>query len=252
MAESTRMRLAGKDVPAYQVSWESDLENGTTAVWKKYKVMSEGRITSEDMRSPNPGFACGLSSVRVSCDDGIAEIIWTFRSEFNKDGDDKDDQQDDQQNVYELQSSTSQTPITSHPKYQQLYEKYARGERDEGPVWVENDPDNNSGLTGLSSGGSVVSNMSPLYGVKEYLAAHSVYNYTTYYTSRSSIPSDLVSNVGKIDPAPTGLGSPGRSGRWLCSGATIRQMGDAFQVTVSWMSSQSGDETGLWKKELYG
>jgi hypothetical protein len=247
MAESKIMRLSGKDVPAYQVSWESDLENGTTAVWKKYTVMKDGRITLEDMRSPNPGFACGLTSVRVSCNDGIAEITWTFRSEF-----DKGEGEGDRQDVYELQSSTSQTPITSHPKYQQLYEKYARREADGEPVWVENDPDNNSGLTGLSSGGSVISNISPLYGVKEYLAAHSVYNYTTYYTSRSSIPSDLVSNVGKIDPAPTGLGSPGRAGRWLCSGATIRQMGDAFQVTVSWMSSQSGDETGLWKKELYG
>ncbi|NBQ47245.1 MAG: hypothetical protein EBU33_02160 [Sphingobacteriia bacterium] len=239
---TTKMRLAQRDVPAYQVSWETDLENGTTAVWKKYKVMDTERIELADMQAPNPGFPCGLTSVQVACNDGIAEITWTFRAEFT----------DDSRSVYELQGSTSQTPITSHPKYQMLHDKYARGERDGEPVWVENDPDGNSGLTGLSSAGAVVSNMSPLYGVTEYLAASSVYNYTKFYTSRSSIPQDLVSRVGKIDAAPTGLGSPGPAGRWLRSGATVRQMGDAFQVTISWMSSQSSAPNGLWKTELYG
>jgi hypothetical protein len=30
----------------------------------------------------------------------------------------------------------------------------------------------------------------------------------------------------------------------------MRQMGDAFQVTISWMASQS--DKNLWKSEIYG
>jgi hypothetical protein len=48
----------------------------------------------------------------------------------------------------------------------------------------------------------------------------------------------LVSKVGKIDE-PIGLSNNGLTGRWLRVGASIRQMGDAFQVTISWLASQS-------------
>jgi hypothetical protein len=232
------MRL-GNDAPAYLLSDEADIDNGRTIVWRKQKVLGANvKITATDLDPPNPGVPCGLVSVGVQCDGGVADIIWTFRSEWGKPS-------------YELQGSTGQEPITSHQKYAQLYEKYAVTERGGEPIWMEKDPDGKSQGTGLSKDGVVVSNISPLYGVRDYLAAQAVYRYTEFYTDRVSIPQDLVSKVGKID-TPKELKNPGPDGRWLRCGASIRQTGDAFQVTISWMCSQSSKPEGLWKSEIYG
>jgi hypothetical protein len=240
------MRLSGVDAPAYLVSDEMDIDNGRTIVWRKQKVLRANvKIGASDLQPPNPGVPCGLVSVNVQCDDGVADITWTFRAEFVGGGGGSQTAQ----TTYELQGSTSQEPITSHPKYEDLYAKYAVTERDGEPVWMEKDPDGTSQGTALSKDGVVISNISPLYGVRDYLAAQGVYRRTEYYTSRGSIPADLVSKVGKIDE-PVGLANNGAAGRWLRVGASIRQMGDAFQVTISWMASQS--DRNLWKSEIYG
>jgi hypothetical protein len=233
------MRLSGVDTPAYLISDDADIDNGRTIVWRKYKVLEQGntKVVESDLMPPDPGAPCGLVSINVQCSDGVAEIVWTFRSEWG-------------QPVYDLQGSTSQEPITSHPRYKDLYEKYAITERNGEPVWMEKDPDGTSQATGLSTSGDVVSGISPLYGVRDYLAAQAVYRYTQFYTDRASIPQDLVSKVGKID-IPTNLQNPGPTGRWLRCGASIRQVGDAFQVTISWMCSQSSRPEGLWKSEIY-
>jgi len=247
---TTLMRLSGTEPLAYLVSDDSDIDNGRTIVWRKQKVLVSGaKITAADLTPPNPLVPCGLASVSVQCDGGVADITWTFRAEFSQ-GDQKGPN-NDATTTYELQGSTSQEPITSHPKYDELYTKYAITERSGEPVWMEKDPDGTSQGTGLSKDGVVVSNISPLYGVRDYLAAQGVYRYTKFYTSRGAIPTDLVSKVGKIDE-PVGLSNNGTAGRWMRAGASIRQMGDAFQVTISWMASQSDQPQGLWKKEIYG
>jgi hypothetical protein len=236
----------GTDTPAYLVSDESDIDSGRTIVWRKQKVIGvSGKVSASDLWPPNPGAPCGLVSINVQCDGGVADIVWTFRAEFDT------SLPPASNTIYELQGSTSQEPITSHPKYKDLYEKYAVTERGGEPVWMEKDPDGTSGGTGLSKDGVVISGISPLYGVRDYLAAQGVYRYTKYYTSRGAIPTDLVSKVGKID-TPIGLNNSGTLGRWLRTGASIRQMGDAFQVTISWMASQSDRPEGLWKSEIYG
>jgi len=247
---TTPMRLSGADAsasaPAYLLSDDAYIDSGRTIVWRKQKVLgASGKVAASDLQPPNPGVPCGLVSINVQCDDGVADITWTFRAEFS-DGEDQNPR-----TTYELQGSTSQEPITSHPKYDQLYAKYAITERNGEPVWMEKDPDGTSQATGLTRDGVVVSGISPLYGVRDYLAAQGVYRRTQYYTSRGAIPSDLVSKVGKIDE-PIGLSNNGVTGRWLRVGASIRQMGDAFQVTISWMASQSDQPEGLWKKEIYG
>jgi len=244
---TTPMRLSGTDAPAYLVSDEMDIDNGRTIVWRKQKVLGANvKVGSSDLQPPNPGAPCGLASINVQCDGGVADITWTFRAEFSE-----GEPPQGARTTYELQGSTSQEPITSHPKYDQLYAKYAVTERNGEPVWMEKDPDGTSQGTGFSKDGTVVSGISPLYGVRDYLAAQGVYRYTRYYASRGGIPGDLVSKVGKIDE-PVGLSNNGVAGRWLRVGASIRQMGDAFQVTISWMASQSDRPEGLWKKEIYG
>ena len=242
-----------KETQAYLYSDDSDIYNGRTIVWKKIKVLAKGgggfeKVTQKDLQNvPDPGVACGLQGVSVQCDDGVAEITWTFRAEWVEGS---SSGAGGSTKIYDLQGSTSQEPITSHPKYKEIYEKYAITERDGEPVWMEKDPDNQSNTTGLSSSGQTITNMSPLYGVKDYLAANAVYRLTKYYKGRGQIPGNLVSKVGKID-TPLELVDPGPAGRWLRSGVSLRQMGDAFQVTISWMASQSAKPEGLWKKEIY-
>ena len=243
-----------KETEPYLYSDDSDIYNGRTIVWKKIKVLAkEGgsfeKVTSGDLNKvPAPGAPCGLVGINVQCEDGVAEITWTFRAEWADGG---SSGTEGSTKIYDLQGSTSQEPITSHPRYKEIYEKYAITERDGEPVWMEKDPDNKSGTTGLSSAGETVTNMSPLYGVKDYLAANAVYRLTKYYKGRGQIPALLIKKVGKID-TPEGLTDPGPAGRWLRSGVSMRQMGDAFQVTISWMASQSSKPEGLWKKEIYG
>ena len=242
------VRLSGTDTPAYLVSDDSDIDNGRTIVWRKYKVLAaSGVVTAADLAPPNPVTPCGLVSISVQCDGGVAEITWTFRAEWSASANGAGTTQT-APNIYELQGSTSQEPITSHPKYENLYGKYAITERNGEPVWMEKDPDGASSSGGLGTSG-VAAPVSPLYGVRDYIAAQSVYRFTKYYTTRGAIPVDLVSKVGKID-TPEGLSNAGAAGRWLRVGASMRQMGDAFQVTISWMASQS--DKNLWKNEIYG
>jgi hypothetical protein len=242
------LRLSGTDTPAYLVSDDSDLDNGRTIVWRKYKVLTANqiKIAAADLNPPTPNAPCGLVSINVQCDGGVAEITWTFRAEWDASGG-TGGTGGTAPNIYELQGSTSQEPITSHPKYEDLYGKYAITERNGEPVWMEKDPDGASSSGGLGTSG-VAAPVSPLYGVRDYLAAQAVYRFTKYYNSRGAIPADLVSKVGKID-TPEGLTSAGVTGRWLRVGASMRQMGDAFQVTISWMASQS--DKNLWKSEIY-
>jgi hypothetical protein len=240
-------RLTNVDSRAYIVSDISNLYDGRTITMRKQSVIPESGIFSlTEMSPPDPGIACGLDSINVSVDGGVAEITWTFRTQHDE-GDGGGGAGDLKQPEYELTCSTSQEPITSHPKYEQLYNKYALGEENGEPVWMTNDPDQQSGSSGLSTSGGNV--LSPLYGVRDYLAANGVYKETKYYRGRGSVPNDLISKCGKIEDPPS-LSNSGVQGRWLRCGAQIRQMGDSYQVTIMWMASQS--EKNLWKKEIYG
>ena len=180
----------------------------------------------------------GLDSINVSVDDGVADITWTFRSQHEGGGSQKDE--------FELSGSVSQEPITSHPKYEMLFDKYAYAEEDGEPQWFEKDPEVSSG-NGLTRE-KEKSTLSPLYGVRDYMAANSVYKEIKYYRGRASVPADLISKCGKIDDPSSLRGS--KPGRWLRCGAGVRQMGDSYQVTTMWMASQS--ESNLWKPEIYG
>lgn len=208
-----------------------------------------GKLSASALNPPNPGIACGLDSVNVSVDGGVAEITWTFRTKFDDEGGAGGGSSGNNgtKNEYELAGSTSQEPITSHPKYEQLYNRYAYGEKDGEPLWLLKDPDGQGASTGLSTGGG--QQLSPLYGVTDYLAANAVYKEVEYFRGRGSIPGDLISKCGKIDDPPS-LKNSGKPGRWLRCGASIRQMGDSYQVTTMWMASQS--DQNLWKSEIYG
>jgi hypothetical protein len=237
-------RITNLDSAAYVVSDVDNRYEGRTILMRRQlAIPANGIFSISNMSPPAPPVACGLDSVNVTVEDGVAEITWTFRTQFEG----VDGATSTQAPEYELTGSTSQEPITSHPKYAKLYEKYAIGEEDGLPVWRMTDPDGQSGSTGLSTSGG--SQLNPLYGVTDYLAANAVYKETRFYRGRASIPGNLIAKCGKID-TPESLKSAGGEGRWLRCGAQIRQMGDSYQVTTMWMASQSADN--LWKPEIYG
>jgi hypothetical protein len=240
----------GQNDEVILVSDQNDIREGRTIVLEKRKPMLTGKLSAADLNPPS-GYRGGLVSIDVQCSDGVAVIRWTYRTQYSAGRQNRDGGGEREQEIYELDGSTSQEPITSHPKYSQLVSQYASGERDGEPVWFEKDPDGASQTTGLSSGGNAVSKISPLYGVKDFLMANAVYRRTKYYSDRGSIPNTLVSKIGKIDE-PAGLSEGAPVGRFLRVGAEMRQMGDSFQVTEQWMASQSDKPEGLWKSELYG
>lgn len=245
-------RITQADAQAYVISDVNNRYEGRTILMRRQMAIpANGIFSISDMNPPTPPVACGLDSINVTVDDGVAQITWTFRTQFD------DTESTEEQRTptpgggtapeYELTGSTSQEPITSHPKYSKLYERYAIGEEDGLPVWRMTDPDGESGSTGLTTSGG--SQLNPLYGVTDYFAANAVYKETRFYRGKSSIPGDLISKCGKID-TPESLSSAGEDGRWLRCGAQIRQMGDSYQVTTMWMASQSSEN--LWKPEIYG
>lgn len=241
-------RITQQDSEAYVISDVNNRYEGRTILMRKQTTIPpSGIFDISDMSPPTPPVACGLDSINVTVDDGVAEITWTFRSMFDDPDGGGGGSDSQNQAEYELTGSTSQEPITSHPKYSRLYEKYAVGEENGMPIWRQTDPDGESGSTGLST--SSGSQLNPLYGVTDYFAANAVYKETRFYRGRASIPGDLVSKCGKID-TPESLSSAGEEGRWLRCGAQIRQMGDSYQVTTMWMASQSSEN--LWKPEIYG
>jgi hypothetical protein len=241
-------RITGTDPVPYTVKDVSNLYDGRTIVMKQLvPTDGSGAIGLSQLTPPDPGVPCGIDSINVSVEDGVAAIEWTFRTQFDDDSGGDGGGGGGTSPVYELEGSTSQEPITSHPNYADLFNKYNGKEQDGSVVWGMKDPDGGAGATGLASGGGEA--LSPMYGVTDYMAANAVYKVTEFYRTISAIPGDLVSMCGKINDAE-GLDASGVAGRWLRSGASVRQMGDSFQVTKMWMASQS--EKNLWKDEIYG
>jgi hypothetical protein len=242
-------KITGAAHIPYVVKDVSNLYDGRTIVMKQLvPTDGSGAIGLSQLAPPDPGVPCGIDSINVSVEDGVAAIEWTFRTQFDDpSGGGGGGAGGGTSPVYELEGSTSQEPITSHPNYADLFNKYNGKEQDGSVVWAMKDPDGGAGATGLASGGGEA--LSPMYGVTDYMAANAVYKVTEYYRTIGAIPGDLVSMCGKINDAE-GLDASGVAGRWLRSGASVRQMGDSFQVTKMWMASQS--EKNLWKSEIYG
>jgi hypothetical protein len=242
-------RITTIDPAPVRISDVSNLYEGRTIVYRQQVPMPAGQLSMQALSAMNVN--AGLDSIEVNAEDGVATIIWTYRTEFDSGGGGGGGgpSTGGQSKEYELTGSVSQEPITSHPKYQKLYDTYAYNEEDGLPLWYENDPIGGSSSGNGFSKGKQDSEISPMYGVKDYLAANAVYKEVEYYKGKSGIPGGLVSQCGKID-TPGSLGANGKPGRWLRCGGTVRQMGDSYQVSTMWMASQS--ETNLWKPEIYG
>lgn len=228
---------------AVRVSDESDEDNGRTIVWRKHFISD----VVPDLLPPDPGVPCGLTSIAVDFEGGVATVTWTFRAEWNS----EDEPPDDRATLYELDGSTSVEPIASHPNIANIVKKYARGLKDDGEIdWLLKNPDNavasSVGLPGPDASGAST-DINPFYGVRDYLKASASFKQTKYYGARGAIPGNVVSDVARIS-TPTGLAGAD-AGKWLCAGAQLRQMGDAYQVGRVWLAASGG---AVWNPVIYG
>jgi hypothetical protein len=235
---------SGSSWAPYLVSDESDENSGRTIIWRQ-DVISD---VVPPLKPPNPGVNCGLTSIAVDFDGGVASITWTFQAKW---GDESEPPPpDDRTTLYELDGATSVEPIATHPNILNIVKKYARGLKDDGEVdWLLKNPDNavasNSSLPGPEAT-EMATDVNPLYGVRDYLKASATFKQTRYYGSRGAVPAAVVGEVGRISN-PTGL-SGADPGKWLCAGAQMRQMGDSYQVGRVWLAAT----TGVWNPVIYG
>jgi len=239
------MRLnPGASFEAIQISDESDENNGRTIVWRKHFISD----VVPPLAPPNIGVPCGLTSVSVDFEDGVATVTWTFQAEWSGS---EEGEEEDKATLYELDGATSVEPIASHPKIANIVKKYARGLKDDGEIdWLLKNPSNavasSTGLPG-SDATNYSTDMNPFYGVKDYLKASATYKETKYYTSRGAIPAEVVSQVAHISTPQSLAGAD--AGKWLCAGAQMRQMGDAYQVGRVWLAASGG---AVWNPVIYG
>jgi hypothetical protein len=177
---------SGSSWAPYLVSDESDENSGRTIIWRQ-DVISD---VVPPLRPPDPGVNCGLTSIAVDFDGGVASITWTFQAQWSPGGDPPP--QDDRATLYELEGATSVEPIATHPNILNIVKKYARGLKDDGDVdWLLKNPDNtvasSSSLPGPDAS-SVSTDVNPLYGVQDYLKASATFKETRYYGSRGAVP----------------------------------------------------------------
>lgn len=205
------------------------------------KAVDLGAIPS----CPDPGFPAGLISIDGENSDGVIIWRWTFRSDpvtgatvSGSSG------VNGTQTIRELSGATSQSPIQMHKSFEKMYTTYGRTMRAGRVEWLDKDPEASSG-SGLSQSPNTIN---PMKGVDFYLKAMTVYSDTKFYASRSAVPGDIATDVGKLSQPPgveSGQGSDTEN-QWLQIAATVSQVGQGYRVDKKWMRDERG-----WLPELY-
>ena len=139
---------------------------------------------------------------------------------------------------YEVECTTGEEPIESHPRIEKLMQIYG-GEEKDGRVTFP--------ATITDSSGKTVQNA--LFGASVYYVAGIVW--TRQWLS-VSLPERIVKAVGKIDepPNPPGRELPALPGKrnWLKMRGIARWRGNVWHVTEGWMLSDEGG----WNNDVYG
>jgi hypothetical protein len=221
---------------------EWDRKRGRKIVYKKIFIGIDPE-TANITGMPPIDVPAGLTSIEVQPEDGVVTVMWTFECEPEV-----------VDPYYELEGSVESLPITKHPKIFELAAKYARGLKDGEVDWYYYAP-SQGGDNGLQSSSSLFNSgssgskkkVSPFYGLSQYYNGTAVFTHTAWYTTRGDIPGEVTSGVAKISN-PTGLVGADY-GQWLCIGARIQQVGDAFRVARSWQASAGATK---WNSDLYG
>ena len=139
---------------------------------------------------------------------------------------------------FEVECTTGEEPIESHPSIEKLMQKYG-GEEKDGRVIFPATISDASGKTILNE----------LFGASVYYVAGIIW---TRQWLTQGLPDQIIRAVGKIDtpPAAPGRSLPTLPGKrnWLKVRGIARWRGNVWHVTEGWMLSDEGG----WNADVYG
>ena len=165
-------------------------------------------------------------SYRVTRVDGVVTVVEEFFDEMPP--------------VYNLDVSTTQEPVESHPYFSELTQK----NREDWAMWKQNptNPDLN-GWTPSDETGEKFSTLYALWvkGITNYFAPRIVIKCTTLETTEPN-----ASDVGII--SDTGYGGNTGSVNFILTGLSAQQEGDKWRTTREYLGSARGSN---WENVLY-
>jgi hypothetical protein len=165
-------------------------------------------------------------SYRVTQTDGVVTVVEEFF--------------DTMPPVYNVDVSTTQEPVESHPYFSSLSEKF----RSDWALWKQspNNPDLN-GWTPASETGEKESTLYALWqkGITNYFAPRIVIKHQTLETTDPNL-----SDVGKI--SETGYGGNTGAVNFILTGISAQQEGSKWRVSREYLGSANGSN---WEAVLY-
>jgi len=153
---------------------------------------------------------------------------------------------EEDQAVYTLDTSDAEVPITSHPDWLKLKEKY-KGDVKEGIIEFQEELPVEDSDTG--------SKKNPMFKVESYLSFGAIWS-KQYVTK--TLPSELFDGIESVVaqiPQPRSVKIPklGRGRNWLKRVPSVRVRGSVFEITERYLlSGRGGWNTDVYKREGMG
>jgi hypothetical protein len=230
-------------------TWHRD--TGRTIVMVRH-VLTDGQGLRSLEPIPDPGVRAGLVEIRVSMQDAVARIEYTYRAERA-------------QVEYAVRGFTEEAEIVKHKDFDLMFSWYGSSVDRRGNVeWAHLDP--GEPRVRRTEGGKRIfdtcpnpigRDANPMRGVQDFLRARLELTETTAYENRVEVPASVVRNVGTLEKPPDAagrvlpawiMGFPRR--KWLCAGANIQSSGAGARVTRSWLLD-SFDKDSQWAPGVY-
>jgi hypothetical protein len=224
------------NIPAYVVkSLRRDRHGIFAGSVEVYKEVDESapRINLGWLRPQSAPQPFGLPVVSSNGQMGLNGL---FVITFDYEGIDAQAQPSPQDEVtFELDTTMSEDPIETHPRFTQLKARY--GWDQDNRRFAEMISGTGQGATALSSGGK--QKQSPLFGTDSWLVVGALFRKT--YASKV-YPTDLLQGIGTITKAPPGIGQfklppLGKSRNWLKLAPKVKLRGNCLEISEEWMMS---------------
>ena len=205
---------------------------GTVEVYKEVDE-SAARINLAWLRPQSAPQPFGLPVVGAKGQMGLNGV---FIITFDYEGIDQKAEPSPQDEVtFELDTTMSEDPIETHPKFSELKKIYGWNQDDR--RFAEMISGTGQGATALSSGGQQRS--SPLFGTDSWLVVGALFRKT--YASKAYPPA-LLQGIGTITKAPPGIGQfklppLGKLRNWLKLAPKVKLRGNCLEISEEWMMS---------------
>jgi hypothetical protein len=212
----------------------SETAGGTTVVMEKVlQGASNGSI--EIYPIPRGPAGMYLTSIDADNNDGVVRIRYTYQSQPTQGGGGGGGGGSASKTIRAISGATQSAPITMHPDFSSMYDRYAKTMRGGVVEWLDNAPQSGGALSTQSS------SVNPMAGVQVYNKATAVFSETRFMSGRSSV-NVAVGSVGKISNPP----NVGGGNQWLSCGATITQVGGDYRIDEKWIRDDRGFITDIY------